>query len=150
VAKSSREQTLIDAPIETVWELLGDPNRHPEWWPNVLEVECSNLSEGCSYRSVQKNPFRREEEHELTVERLEGCREILIRCEDVGVYTRFILTEAQGSTFVEAEFGAEAKTVGMKVIGAFAGRRYLRHWIGQTFEGLRKAAAKQPRAGSTG
>ncbi|MEX2252528.1 MAG: SRPBCC family protein [Thermoleophilaceae bacterium] len=146
MGKASREQTVIDAPIETVWDLIGDPNRHPEWWPMVLDVECSNLEEGCSYRSVQKRPFGGEEEHELTVEKLDGCREILIRCEDVGVYTRFILTEAQGATFVEAEFGAEAKTVGMKVIGALAGRRYLKHWIGQTFDGLREAAAKQPPA----
>jgi uncharacterized protein YndB with AHSA1/START domain len=148
--KSSRQQAVIDAPVEEVWDLIGDPNRHPEWWPTMLEVECSNLEEGCSYRSVQKGMFGRTEEHELLVERLEGCREISIRCEDVGVFTRFVLTEAQGGTFVEAEFGAEGKTVGMKIIGAVAGRRYLRSWINETFEGLRRAVSKQAQAGATG
>jgi uncharacterized protein YndB with AHSA1/START domain len=31
-----RRQAVIDAPIEVVWELVGDPNRHPEWFPRVI------------------------------------------------------------------------------------------------------------------
>ena len=30
-----RQQALIDVPITTVWGLVSDPNRHPEWWPRV-------------------------------------------------------------------------------------------------------------------
>jgi uncharacterized protein YndB with AHSA1/START domain len=33
--RSSTQQTFIDAPVERVWELVGDPNRHPEWWPEM-------------------------------------------------------------------------------------------------------------------
>jgi uncharacterized protein YndB with AHSA1/START domain len=47
VQRSSTQQVFIDAPIERVWELVGDPNRHPEWWPEMLEVECADLKEGC-------------------------------------------------------------------------------------------------------
>ena len=55
--RSSTQQTFIDAPVERVWELVGDPNRHAEWWPEVLEVECADLKEGCRYRGVMKGPF---------------------------------------------------------------------------------------------
>jgi uncharacterized protein YndB with AHSA1/START domain len=27
------EQALIDAPVASVWELVGDPRRYPEWLP---------------------------------------------------------------------------------------------------------------------
>ena len=35
-----RQQALIDVPLATVWELVRDPNRHPEWWPRVVKVQC--------------------------------------------------------------------------------------------------------------
>src|SRR5215210_4160042 len=67
--RSSTQQTFIEAPPETVWELVGDPNRHPEWWPEMIEVECTDLEEGCSYRGVVKGPFGATP-HDLTVDRL--------------------------------------------------------------------------------
>ena len=36
----SRHQGFIDAPVDVVWELIADVERHPEWWPRVVEVEC--------------------------------------------------------------------------------------------------------------
>jgi uncharacterized protein YndB with AHSA1/START domain len=56
VQRSSTQQTFIEAPVERVWELVGDPNRHPEWWPEMLEIECADLKEGCRYRGVVKGP----------------------------------------------------------------------------------------------
>jgi len=35
---SWRDQALIDAPIEVVWGLVGDPRRFPEWAGDTLEV----------------------------------------------------------------------------------------------------------------
>jgi uncharacterized protein YndB with AHSA1/START domain len=139
---SLTQQAQIDAPVETVWELVGDPNRHPEWWPTRVETECPDLEQGCTYRGVVKNPFGRSEEHEFVIDRLEDCREIAIRCPEVGVFTRFVLTEAQGGTFVEAEFGAEPTSVGTRVFGALLGKRYLRRWLAQSLEGLERAAAR--------
>ena len=57
--RSSTQQTFIQASPDRVWELVGDPNRHPEWWPEMLEVECADLKEGCRYRGVVKGPFGR-------------------------------------------------------------------------------------------
>ena len=51
-----RQQLLIGAPPETVWALITDINRHPDWWPDVEEVRCDHFHEGCQYREVIKVP----------------------------------------------------------------------------------------------
>jgi uncharacterized protein YndB with AHSA1/START domain len=143
VERVTRQQVHIDASPEAIWSLVGDPNRHPDWWPEMLEVECADLSEGCRYRGVVKGPFKAEE-HELTIERLDGCREVSIFCEGTGVTTRFVLADAQGGTFVEGYFSIEPNSVGVKVIAAVTGRRYLRSWLEQSLANLKRAAEQQP------
>jgi uncharacterized protein YndB with AHSA1/START domain len=148
VEKSSTQQTHIDAPVETVWQLVGDPNRHPDWWPEMVEVECADLAEGCRYRGVIKGIIGADE-HELFVERLEvgdldGCHEVAIFCQDTGVTTRFMLTEAQGGTFVEAHFAVEPRGLGMTVWSAVAGRRFLRSWLERSLDNLKAAAERTP------
>ena len=34
----ARRQAQIEAPVGAVWDLLGDPNRYPEWWPRCLDT----------------------------------------------------------------------------------------------------------------
>ena len=146
--RSSLLQTHVDAPVEVVWDLLGDPNRHPEWWPAWVEVECADIEQGCRYRAVIKGPMGAEE-HEVLLERLDECREISIHCEGTGVYTRFRLTEARGGTFVEGHFGAQPESIGMKVFAAVAGRRYMRSWLQRSLAAL-KAAAERSGAAAPG
>jgi uncharacterized protein YndB with AHSA1/START domain len=146
VERSSRQQIHIDAAPQAIWELVGDPNRHPEWWPDVLEVECADLREGCRYRGVTKGPLRTEE-HELLLERLDDCNEISIHCEAAGVTTRFVLADAQGGTFVEGFFTIEPNSIGTKVMGAVIGRRYLRTWLERSLENLKLAAEQAPTPG---
>jgi hypothetical protein len=133
-----RQQALIDAPVDDVWQLLADVERHPEWWPRVVEVECEGLEEGCRYRMVTKAPVGTSE-NDILVERLEGCRELRIRCLNIGTYCRWLLTDARGCTFVDAEFGMEPNALGPKVFDALAGKRYFRRWVTQSIEGLRRA-----------
>jgi uncharacterized protein YndB with AHSA1/START domain len=146
--KFSTQQTHIDAPVDTVWDLVGDPNRHPDWWPRMVDVECAALQEGCRYRGVVKGIIGAEE-HELLVERLEletldGCREVSIFCEGTGVTTRFMLTEAQGGTFVEGRFSVDPASVGMRALTAVAGRRFLRSWLERSLANLKTAAERAP------
>ena len=143
--RSSTQQTFIDAPVERVWELVGDPNRHPEWWPEMIEVECADLTEGCRYRGVVKGPFKTAA-HDLVVDCLEECREVSIYCDGTGVSTRFALTEAQGGTFVEGCFTIEPNSIGMKVLGAVTGRRFMHSWLESSLERLRSAAEPLPSA----
>ena len=104
--RSSTQQAFIEAPVERVWQLVGDPNRHPDWWPEMVEVECADLEEGCRYRGVVRGPFGTAP-HDLVVDRFEDCREVSIYCDGTGVTTRFVLAEAQGGTFVEGSFTIE-------------------------------------------
>jgi len=142
-SRQCRQQTLIEAPVAVVWELVGDPNRHAQWWPSVVDAECEQLERGCRYRAVVKSPRGKQEEHEFVVERLDDCHEVMIRCVDIGTYTRFQLTEARGGTFVDAEFGIDPLNLGTHVMSAVAGRRILRRWLEQSIEALEGAATKK-------
>lgn len=141
--RSSTQQAFIEAPVERVWQLVGDPNRHPDWWPEMVEVECADLEEGCRYRGVVRGPFGTAP-HDLVVDRFEDCREVSIYCDGTGVTTRFVLAEAQGGTFVEGCFTIEPNSIGMKVLGAVAGRRFMRSWLETSLDNLKQAAASVP------
>jgi carbon monoxide dehydrogenase subunit G len=135
----ARKQAHISAPVEKVWALVGDPNRHPEWWPGFVDVECEGLEQGCDYRAVIKGPIKNED-HTVFVERLDDCREVFIRCGDNGTYMRWQLAEAQKGTFVDVEFGMEPTAVQHRVFDVLAGKRYFRRWMEQSLDALEQAA----------
>jgi uncharacterized protein YndB with AHSA1/START domain len=129
---------MVDAPVERVWKLIGDVNRHPEWWPRVEEVECDLLEEGCTYRQVTDRPGGAIETT-ISIERLDDCHELSVRCLDTGMYARFLLTPAQEGTFVDGELGVEPHGFDRMVAPMF-----IRRWITQSLEGLRRAATGEP------
>jgi hypothetical protein len=139
-----RRQALIDVPVEELWDLLGDVNRHPEWWPRVEDVRCEGLEEGCSYRQVTRTLVGKIET-DISVERLEGCRELRLRCLDTGTFTRWLLTDTREGTFIDAEFGMDPEGVGDRVFDRVAGKRYFRRWLEQSLDALRRAAGERPR-----
>jgi uncharacterized protein YndB with AHSA1/START domain len=141
--RSSIQQAYINAPPETIWELVGNPNRHPDWWPGIVEVECADLQEGCRYREVVKGFFR-PQEHDILIERLDTCQEVCISCQDTGVTTRFVLTAAQGGTFVEGHFAIDPNSIGTKVVAAVSGRRIMRSWLERSLENLKHVAERAP------
>jgi uncharacterized protein YndB with AHSA1/START domain len=143
-----RQQVWIEAPVEVVWDLVGDVNRHPEWWPRVVEVECEGLEEGCVYREVIDRPIKKEV-MELEVERLEDCEELAIRCINTGTFIQFALTEAQGGTFVDGRMGMDPNGIGNHVFDMVAGRRYFRTWLADSLESMRRAATERAQAPSS-
>ena len=72
----ARQQAYIEAPVEVVWDLLSDVDRHPEWWPRVLSVECEGLEPGCTYRQVTQTPMGKDE-MKLHVDAMDDCRNLL-------------------------------------------------------------------------
>ena len=141
----SRQQVWIDAPKEVVWGLISDVNRHPEWWPRVVEVECEGLEAGCTYRQVFKTPLGRDE-MSIRVDRMEGPEELLIRCVNTGTFFHVVLTEAQGGTFVEGRAGMDPLGVSNKVFDALAGKRFFRHWLQDSLEAMDRVACERARA----
>ena len=140
-----RQRAHLDAPLEAVWGLVATPSRYPEWWPRVIEVQGERFEEGDEYAQVTKDPIGRTESNFL-LERRENLREIRMSCQLTGMYADWVLTPAQGGTFVELEMGIEARRVSDRIFDRAAGRAYFRRWARQSLDSLRDAAL-ETRAG---
>jgi hypothetical protein len=136
-----RQQALIEAPPSRIWDLVGDPRRHPEWWPRVIEVRGQQFDEGSNYAQVTKDPTGRIETT-MTVDHLDDLSEIHLRCTNTGTYSHWLLTEAQGNTFVEVEFGMDPIGISRRIFDATLGRLYFSRWLEQSLEALERAAAR--------
>lgn len=137
-----RRQTWIDAPVGVVWDLVHDVDRHSEWWPKVVEVECEGLEEGCSYRQVTETPFGYQN-LDVVVDRLDELREMRIRCVNTGTFVDLALTDMRGGTLVDARFGMEPPTARLKLFDAVAGKRYFRRWLEQSLDAMERVARER-------
>jgi uncharacterized protein YndB with AHSA1/START domain len=137
-----RQQAYIDAPVEVVWDLIADADRHPEWWPRVLAVECEGLEPGCTYREVVQTPTGTDE-MKLRVDAMEDCKDLLIRCVNTGTFVHWTLTEAQDGTFVDATFGMEPFKLQYRVFDLAIGRRFFRNWLDESLEAMRRVAPQR-------
>jgi hypothetical protein len=143
VSTSSRQQAFIDAPLALVWDLAADPDRQTEWWPDTITFECidGDFEQGCHIRNVQSRPWPMSDlETTLEVDTMIPGKELTIRCMDTGTYSRAVLTEGQGGTFVEMEAGNDPKNLNVRVQIALAGERLFRRWVEHALEKLRTAA----------
>jgi hypothetical protein len=137
-----RQQALIDVPLTTVWGLVSDVNRHPEWWPRVVKVQCEGIEQGCEYRQVTAT-LTGTIETDIRVEELEDCHQLNLRCLDTGTFCRWLLTETHDGTFIDAEFGMDPNGLAHRVFDAVAGKRYFRRWLEGALDGLRIAAGEE-------
>ena len=137
-----KRQAVINAPVEEVWSLVGDPRRHPEWFPRVVEVNGQRIEEGQQYAQITKQG-RGTIETEFMIERLDNLREIRFACQHSGMYAHWLLTDAQGDTFVDVEMGMQPKSTGPKVFDAVLGRVYFRRWLDQSLDALRDRLTKK-------
>jgi hypothetical protein len=134
-----RQHALIEAPIESVWALVGNPARHPEWWPRVVEVRGDRFETGDVYAQVTHTPLGNNGTT-LEIDHAEDMRELHVHCRDTGTYTRWRLTPARNETFVEAEFGMQPSTLAYRVFDATAGRMYFRRWLDASLRALNEKA----------
>jgi len=141
-----RQQAYIEAPVEVVWNLIADADRHPEWWPRVLAVECEGLEPGCTYREVVQMPGGADK-MKIRVDRMEDCKDLLIRCVNTGTFVHWSLTEAQEGTFVDATFGMEPSKLQYRVFDLALGRRFFRNWLQESLDAMRRVAPERALAG---
>jgi ribosome-associated toxin RatA of RatAB toxin-antitoxin module len=142
---SLRQQALIPAPLESVWELVGDPRRYPEWWPRVIDVKGEKFEEGDEYVQVTREPVGTSETSFL-LEHVDDLRAIHMRCQETGTYARWQLAPAQGSTFADVEFGMDPTSAKFKVVDAVIGRIFFRRWLEESIEALKQAATSSGEA----
>ena len=138
---SCRREAVIETPPEAVWELLGDPRRHPEWWPRVVEVRGERFEQGDGYAQVTKGPIS-EQETTFIVDERDELKQIRMRCMETGMYADWRLTEARSSTFLDVEMGMDPQGVGERIFDAAAGKLYFRRWLQQSIDGLKAAAER--------
>jgi hypothetical protein len=80
----------------------------------VIEVRGEHFDEGSNYAQVTRRPIG-SIETSMRVEHLDNLREIHMRCTTTGTYARWLLTEAQGDTFVDVEFGRDPVGIGNRM-----------------------------------
>jgi len=134
-----RHQAHLDAPLQDVWALVASPTRYPEWWPRVIEVRGERFEEGDEWVQVTRSPSG-EIETNMLLERREDLRGIRMRCGLTGTYAHWLLTSAQGGTFVELELGMQPERVSDRVFDMTLGRSYFRRWSKDSLAGLEEAS----------
>jgi uncharacterized protein YndB with AHSA1/START domain len=145
---SWKQQALIEAPIEKVWELLEDPTQFAEWSGDTIEVTGAptKVEKGSTFDLTSRGPLGLKSTTTFEVEELDDLREIKLRCQRSGYYSHWLLTDARGNTFTEVEMGVEPE-MGVKpkpgfearVISALHTKGYLRRAAEQTLDGLKRA-----------
>jgi len=121
------EQALIEAPVEEVWELVGDPRRYPEWvGDEVLEVTgLPTVEKGAEFEQVTRNPFGTSKTT-FEIDELEDLHEIRMHCKASGWYSHWKLTEAEGNTFMDVTIGMDPINVGYSALDRVTGKRWYR------------------------
>lgn len=137
------EQALLDAPASKVWELVGDPRRYPEWLPRVFEIQGERFEEATEFVQVSRQPLVGRDEAHFLIDRMDELREIRMHCTVSGMFVHWQLTEAQGGTFVSAEFGMDPLRPRDRLIDFTVGRRFFRRWLVEAMESLKLAAKER-------
>jgi uncharacterized protein YndB with AHSA1/START domain len=140
-----REQAVLDAPVSTVWELVSDLRRYPEWFPRVFEIKGERFEEGAEFVLLSRQPFVGRDEARFFIDRVDELREIRMHCTLSGFFVHWQLTDAQGGTFLDAEFGIDPIRRRDRLKDLAGGRRFLRRWLVEAVAGLKQAATLRPR-----
>jgi hypothetical protein len=135
---SYKHQTLIEAPVDTVWAQVGDPNTYPGWAGEIVEVEGLDRVElGAHYQQAEKMPVGGTRKTEFVVDAFEEMREISVRCTVSGWYLHWLLTGAGDDTFAEFEVGMNPTHAGYRAVDTVVGKRWYRKTAETTLEQLR-------------
>jgi hypothetical protein len=135
-----RQQAVIDAPVRSVWTLVGDPERYPEWAADVVAVTgLAEVAQGETYEHTQRMPVLGTDTTTFEVERLDDLHEIRLRCRTSGYYSHWILTPAQDTTFLDVEIGIEPVAPQYRLYFGALGKRYFRRMAEESIEGVRDA-----------
>ena len=148
---SWRQQTLVDAPVQEVWDLLCDPARAPEAFESVIAVTGApvRVERGSTFKLTGRGPLGLKATTQFTVAEFDDLREIKMQCQVTGFYTHWVLTEAQGGTFTELELGVDevarkSTSLRGRAMTALHTKSFLRRTVERTLDGLRRAVTRSP------
>ena len=147
---SWKQQALIEAPVETVWEVLVDPSRAPDWDEDVIEVTGVpvEIEVGSTFDLTGRGRLGLKETTTYRIEELDDMHELKMKCQRSGFYVHWLLTPARGNTFTELELGVEPLPgLSARAMGAMQTKGYLRRTVEKTIEALSRAIGRD-RAGA--
>ena len=150
----ARRSRTVDAPVERVWEVIGDPHHMPRWWPGVTRMEGVEADRFTQVHTTKKGrpvrmdfhlveseppgpggdpPGRRSWEQEIEgtpFERVlgEAITEVVVEPADRG--TRVTLAQSQ-------------KLRGYSRTGGFLFRRATKGKLDEALDGLERILARR-------
>ena len=143
---SAKERTLIDAPVRTVWDVLVDPGRAPDWDEEVIAVTGPpvKIEAGSTFDVTSRGPLKFKATTTFKVVELEDMHEIKMQCQRSGYYIHWLLTPAQGETFAQLEVGVEPLPgLSGRAMAAMHTTGYLRKTAEKTVNALRRAIGRE-------
>jgi hypothetical protein len=135
-----RTQAHIDAPLDEVWGLVGNPATYPNWWPVAVEIRGEQFEVGDPFTQVMEVAGRRLE-YSRIIESREEFKELKWHCPTTGGFQHWVLTEAQGGTFVDMEMGMDPPALRYGLFEKTVGRWVIKRWAEQAVSGLRRTLA---------
>jgi Polyketide cyclase / dehydrase and lipid transport len=139
-----RAQAHFDAPLDDVWALVGNPATYPEWWPVAVEIRGQTFEVGDVYTQVVGIAGLRRE-YSRIIDRREEFKELSWHCPTTGGFQHWLLTDAQGGTFVDMEMGIkDPEDARFGLFDKTVGRWFIKHWAEQAIDGLRQTLTSRP------
>jgi hypothetical protein len=141
-----RAQAHLDAAVDEVWALVGNPGTYPQWWPIAVEIRGDTFEVGDVYTQVLATFAGRSLEYTRIIDRRDEFKELKWSCPTTGGFQHWLLTAAQGGTFVDMEMGLDPPTLRYQALDKTVGRALIKRWAEQAIDGLREtlAAAQSP------
>jgi Polyketide cyclase / dehydrase and lipid transport len=138
-----RAQAHLDASLDDVWALVGNPATYPEWWPVAVEIRGETFEVGDAFTQVVAIAGRRLE-YSRVIDRRDELKELRWHCPTTGGFQHWLLTDAQGGTFVDMEMGIHPPALRYRLFNRTVGRRFIKHWAEDAIDGLRRTLTSTP------
>jgi uncharacterized protein YndB with AHSA1/START domain len=141
---TARRSRIIAAPVEQLWEVIGDPHHLPRWWPRVTRVEDV---EGNAFTEVMRTAKGKLVRADFQlVEADEGARSLKWEQRLAGTPFGRLLSSAETSVSLEDAGGATSVTIELRQtltgffprFGGYMVRRAAAATIDEALDGLER------------
>ena len=102
-----------------------------------MEIRGERFEVGDVYTQVVGVAGR--PEYSRVIDRRDELKELRWSCPTTGGFQRWLLTDAQGGTFVDMEMGIDAPTFRYGLFDKTVGRWFIKRWAEQALDGLRRS-----------
>lgn len=135
----AKQQTLLEAPVDRVWELLANPASYDQWAAEVLEVTGAptKVEKGTTF-DMKSHGRLGTSVTTFEVAELDELRQIKLKCQTSGYYSHWILTDARGDTFVDVEIGVEPIGIAGRALQLVETKGSFKRITDASLDGLRR------------